>query len=267
MGWWGKLIGGAFGYLMGGVIGALLGAALGHKFDKGLSSTEQDAESLRPDQQSRIQLAFFTATFSVLGAVAKADGRINPEEIAMAERVMAEMDLTPEKRHLAIDLFNQGKAANFALYEVLDEFRRECSRRQNLLRIFLEIQVEAAFADGTLHSAELSLLLSICRRLGLPEDLFWQLLQHHKNRHRQSTETGSDSAHLSMDSAYTLLGIKASATDAEIKNAYRRLMSQHHPDKLVAKGLPEEMMKIAEQKTVEIKKAYEFIKERRGLRS
>lgn len=260
MNWWGKLIGGAFGYLVGGTFGALLGAVLGHNFDKGLADRGNDEKTPRPDQQSRIQLAFFTATFSVLGAVAKADGAVTPSEIALAERVMAEMDLTPEKRRLAIGLFNQGKAPDFALYEVLDEFRHECGRRQNLLRVFLEIQVEAAFADGALHSAEQRLLLDICRRLGLAESLFWQLVQGYQGARSNAASKG-----MNLETAYALLGVEASATDAELKTAYRRLMSQHHPDKLVAKGLPEEMMRIAEQKTVEIKKAYEFIKEERGL--
>ena len=239
MSWWGKLIGGAFGYFMGGPLGALLGAVLGHNFDKGLSGIENGTDDTRPGQQERIQLAFFTATFSVLGAVAKADGRITPDEIALAERVMAEMELTAEKRRVAIGLFNQGKAADFALYEVLDEFRRECGRRQNLLRIFLEIQIEAAYADGALHSNEQRLLLDICRRLGLPESLFWQLNQSHQP---QGSSRSRSSGQMNLSMAYALLGVRQSASDAEVKTAYRRLMSQHHPDKLVAKGLPEEMM-------------------------
>lgn len=263
MSWWGKLIGGAFGYFMGGALGALLGAVLGHNFDKGLSGIENDSDDDRPGQQERIQLAFFTATFSVLGAVAKADGRVTPDEIALAERVMAEMDLSPDKRRVAIGLFNQGKSAGFALDEVLDEFRRECGRRQNLLRLFLEIQVEAAHADGSLHESEQRLLLDICRRLGLPESLFWQLNLRFDPRH-DSRAPGA-SKQMSLGQAYSLLGVRDSASDAEVKTAYRRLMNQHHPDKLVAKGLPEEMMKVAEQKTIEIKKAYELIKARRGM--
>lgn len=263
MNWWGKLIGGAFGYFMGGPLGALLGAVLGHNFDKGLAGISNDSGT---DQQERIQLAFFTATFSVLGAVAKADGRVTPDEIALAERVMTEMDLTPEKRRVAIGLFNQGKAPGFALYEVLREFRQECGRRQNLLRIFLEIQIEAAYVDGALHSSEQKLLLDICRHLGLSEALFWQLEQRIGGQYRaRSSRGGKGTKGLTLSEAYALLGLKASATDAEVKTAYRRLMSQHHPDKLVAKGLPEEMMKLAEQKTIEIKKAYEYIKDQRGL--
>ncbi|OQX47943.1 MAG: molecular chaperone DjlA, partial [Candidatus Sedimenticola endophacoides] len=72
-------------------------------------------------------------------------------------------------------------------------------------------------------------------------------------------------AGLVLDDAYAILNVSADATDAEVKRAYRRLLSQHHPDKLVAKGLPDEMMKVAAQKTHEIRQAYERVKEARGL--
>ena len=68
-----------------------------------------------------------------------------------------------------------------------------------------------------------------------------------------------------LSSAYALLNVAEDASDAEIKKAYRRLLSQHHPDKLVAKGLPEEMMKMAAEKTHQIRKAYEIIREQRGF--
>jgi len=61
-----------------------------------------------------------------------------------------------------------------------------------------------------------------------------------------------------------VLGVTAQADDDEIKKAYRRLMNQHHPDKLVSKGLPEEMIRLATQKTQEIKAAYERIRQARG---
>ena len=62
-----------------------------------------------------------------------------------------------------------------------------------------------------------------------------------------------------------MLNVQPDAGEAEVKRAYRRLMSQHHPDKLVSKGLPEEMVKVATRKTQEIKAAYEKIREARGF--
>ncbi len=251
--------------MLGGPLGALLGGALGHKLD-------QRVEGL-PDSvadQERIQTAFFTATFSVMGHLAKADGRVSPEEINQAKAVMAHMDLQPDMRRAAIDLFNQGKRRDFPLDDVLEQFRRECRRRTTLIQMFLEIQIQAAYADGRLDSAEEQLLLHICHKLGIPEFLFRQLERMIKAQQgaysrggagQQQPTTGAPS----LADAYAMLGISSDATQAEIKKAYRRRMSQHHPDKLVAKGLPEEMMKVATRKTREIRKAYEVIKKARGF--
>ena len=269
MSWWGKLAGGAFGFMLGGPLGALLGAVLGHNLDKGLRGLEQE-EHLGPGDQERVQTAFFTATFSIMGHLAKADGRVSKDEIALAKLVMERMDLDPEMRKAAIDLFNQGKQPHFPLDEVLDQFRRECRRRSTLIQMFIEIQLQAAYADGRLDTAEEQLLLHICRRLGIPEFLFRQLQRMVAAQHGFAAGAGARGAgkarrRPSLDDAYAMLGVTPEATDAEVKKAYRRLMSQHHPDKLVAKGLPEEMMKLAAEKTGEIRKAYEQIKEARGF--
>ena len=256
MSWWGKLVGGAFGFMIGGPIGALLGAALGHNFDRGLE-TEQGSGA---EQTERIQTAFFTTTFAVMGHLAKADGRVSADEISMAEHVMRQMNLQPEQRRVAIRLFNEGKQDDFPLYDVLDQFYRECHRRMNLIQMFLEILIATALADGHLDEAERGVMLSICQHLGIPRPYFEQLLKMVRGQQHFADEAGGVSARgASLEDAYAVLGVKETASDEEVKKAYRKLMSQHHPDKLVAKGLPEEMMRIATEKTQEIKAAYEKV--------
>lgn len=268
MSWWGKVAGGAFGFMLGGPLGALLGAVLGHNLDKGLKGLSEDA-SLEPGDRERIQTAFFTATFSIMGSVAKADGRVSPDEIALAKNVMSEMDLSQEMRDAAINLFNQGKSEGFPLDDVLDQFRKECQRRNTLIQMFIEIQLQAAYADGKLDAAEEQLLLHICKRLGIPEFAFRRLEKMVKaERHHQGGSGRARSAtsqQMSTRDAYAILNVTADTSDAEVKKAYRRLLSQHHPDKLVSKGLPEEMMKMASQKTHEIRQAYEKVKAERGF--
>lgn len=265
MGWWGKLVGGAFGFALGGPLGALLGAALGHGFDRGLKET--GGPTLAPGDRERVQTAFFTATFAVMGRIAKADGRVSPDEIRLAEAVMTEMDLTAELRRTAIDLFNQGKQPGFDLEAVLDQFRRECHRRHTLIQMFVEIQIQAAFADRTMDPAERALLLHICRHLGVPEFVFGRLVEriraelHFAGRSAEGTAAGGGT----LADAYALLGVTERDEPEQIKKAYRRLMSQHHPDKLVSKGLPEEMMRLAAQKTREIRQAYEQVRAARGF--
>lgn len=277
MSWWGKLIGGYFGFMLGGPLGALLGAAVGHGFDRGMRQMKEGVLP-PPGDQERVQTAFFTATFSVMGHLAKADGQVTRTEIRFAEAVMAQMNLSGEMRKTAVRLFTEGKASDFPLDDVLDQFRREVGRRRNLLRMFVEILIQAAYGDGSLSNIEEQILLRICRRLGIA-DYEFRILEKMVGaqvRFRQQAGQGAGArgggayrpapAGPSLDDAYAALGLSRNATDAEVKKAYRRLMSQHHPDKLVAKGLPEEMMKVAAQKTHEIKQAYEIIKERRGIR-
>jgi len=269
MSWWGKVIGGAFGFMLGGPLGALLGATLGHGFDKGLSGVEQlgGPQSWGEGDQERVQAAFFTATFSVMGHVAKADGRVTEDEIDLARRTMEKMQLDEEQKRAAIGLFNTGKEDGFPLVDVLEQLRKECHRRVNLIQMFLEIQITTALADGELHPSEQQVLISVAEHLGISRGQFERLLAMVIAQQRFSRrEWGAAKAPASRESlseAYQLLGETKASSDAEIKKAYRRLMSQHHPDKLVSKGLPEEMMKIATEKTQEIKAAYELVRRSR----
>ncbi len=269
MNWWGKLLGSGFGFLIGGPIGALIGAVLGHNFDNGLKRIQHESdEDLSPGAQERVQATFFTATFATMGHLAKADGRVTPDEIKMAESVMSQMQLSPEQRKVAIDLFNQGKKDDYDLQAVVEQFRIECRRRTNLMRMFVEIQLHAVYADGNRHPAEEKLLEEICGYLKFPKFMLRQMEILVKagldaNRNQRQSHTGRTPA-MPLDDAYELLGVERNEEKATVKRAYRKLMSQHHPDKLVAKGLPPEMIKVATEKTQHIKAAYELIKESKG---
>ena len=256
MAWWGKIIGGAFGFMLGGPLGALLGAALGHNFDKGLKLSDEFGGMAYGDQE-RVQAAFFTATFAIMGHIAKADGKVTRAEIANAEAIMARMQLDTEQRKAAIRLFDEGKADDFPLHEVLAQFRKECHRRINLIQMFLEIQIGTAFSDQKLHPAEKDILYKIADVLGFPREQLDHLF--HLAGGVPSPRTEKAAIH----EAYEILGVAKSASDADVKKAYRRLMNQHHPDKLVSKGLPEEMIKLANEKTQQIREAYELVKKSR----
>tara|TARA_R110002167_G_scaffold3623_4_gene17680 strand:+ start:51833 stop:52618 length:786 start_codon:yes stop_codon:yes gene_type:complete len=260
MSWWGKVIGGTFGFVMGGPIGAVLGAALGNYFDAGLDGVSIDRIG-GPQTNERVQTAFFTAVFSLMGYIAKADGRVSQDEISLAQQVMGQMQLQPAQRKLAIKLFEQGKQDNFPYQEVLAQFKRECQRRRNLIQMFLEILIATALADGKMEASERRLLESMAASLGYPKQAFDQLVLRMSAQFRfQGQEAPADR----LRDAYKVLGLESSASTADVKRAYRKLMSQHHPDKLVSKGLPEEMMAMAKKKTQEIKMAYDTIVEQRG---
>jgi DnaJ like chaperone protein len=271
MRWLGKVLGGSFGFLIGGPLGAIVGTAFGYQLDKGMEHSTRPAFQ---HDEGRVQMAFFTATFSVMGHIAKADGRVSRAEIELAESVMANMDLSDDLRRRAKHLFTEGKSNAFPLDETLDRFRHECHRRTPLIRMFIEIQLRAALADGGIHAGEEQLLLRICNRLRFSRFEFQSLkrllLAQQRfssagsgGRRRTYTTTRRSS---NLDDAYAMLGLTPATSDTDITRAYRRLISQNHPDKLIAKGLPEEMMKIATQKTQQIRKAYELIRSSRNNR-
>lgn len=272
MSWWGKLVGGALGFAMGGPIGAIIGAVAGHQLDAGLrKAAEHDRLQGGADyvQQERVQTVFFTTVFSVMGHLAKADGRVSESEIQMARNIMQQMQLDEQQKQFAIDLFRKGKEADFPLDDVIEQFREEVGRQRNLKQMFIEILLHAAYADGLMHEAERQLFIRICSRLGFSQMQFRMLESmvraqqafHGRTQH----EAPRPRADL-LQEAYEALGVTATASDAEVKKAYRRQMNQHHPDKLVARGLPEEMIKLANEKTQEIKAAYETIRKARGMK-
>ena len=250
MAWWGTFIGGTLGFVFGGPLGAMVGAALGGNLDRGLKMGDQASLG----NQERVQAAFFTTTFSVMGHVAKADGHVSAQEISSAKNIMTQMQLSAPQRKAAVKFFDQGKADDFPLIDVLRQFKKECHGRRNLIQMFIEIQIATALADGKIDPAEKRVLYTIGDVLGFAKSQ----IDHLFNIANGASPSANDT--LTLTQAYKILGISKGSSEAEVKKAYRRLMSQHHPDKLVAKGLPDEMIKLATEKTQEIRKAYDLVK-------
>ena len=264
MAWWGKLVGGALGFAMGGPIGAAVGAFAGHGFDRGLeqSLAEPDGPTPPPPPtgQERAQSAFFVATFAVMGHLAKSDGQVSPPEIALATQVMDELGLSADQKVAARTLFREGRAPSFDLNGVLDQLRRECRFSRHMTLMFLEIQVHAAIADGHISPPERQLLQKVCARLGLPLE---ELAAFERMVGAQAQSQTIESPAEQLANAYATLKLEPTASDDDVKRSYRRLMNQHHPDKLAAKGLPEEMMQLATDRTRAIKSAYDTIRNSR----
>jgi len=257
--WAGKAVGGVLGFLSGGPLGSLLGIALGHQFDRGIAERLGGVSGRSP---SRTQALFFAATFGVMGHIAKSDGRVSEEEIRAARRIMHGMRLSPEQVTLAIEHFTRGKQAEFRLNATIDELDDALGGRRELRRAFVEIQLQALIASGGLDNAKRELLWTIARRLGVGRV---ELAQIEALVRSQGRAAAAPQREQELTEAYSVLGIEPSAEVKAVKLAYRRLMSQHHPDKLVSRGLPESMRANAEQRTREIRAAYERIKAQRNF--
>ncbi|MDQ2070348.1 co-chaperone DjlA [Natronospira bacteriovora] len=261
--WWGKILGGGLGWVAGGPWGVLVGLLVGHAFDR------RQAGLTRFRQQGSDPERFPDTVFQVMGYLAKVDGRVSEAEIAAARQAISQLGLNQASAERVKQCFNEGKAGTFPLDAALRRARQICGRRTDRARIFVELLAQIALADGHIRAAEQRVLEQACHHLGFKRRELNQIIaiisaqQSRSSSHWQPRRPPP--VH-DVHSAYSVLGVERSSSDEAVKKAYRRLMSQHHPDKLAARGLSPEMLKLAEEKTVEIRAAYDRIREARGMR-
>lgn len=281
----GKILGVFFGMLFGGPLGALFGLFLGHQFDKArrLNQAGFHRTGFGGANQHQRQEEFLNAAYAVMGHVAKAKGQVTKEEIQLATIMMDRMNLDSEQKRAAQEAFREGKSADFPLDRVLEKVRISSGGRHDLLQFFLELQISAAFADGSVHPSERDVLHRIAQGLGFSAQQLEQRLrmqeaafrfqqgggfgggQYQGGQHSAGGWQQANSASQLSD-AYDVLGISEEADAKAVKRAYRKLMNEHHPDKLMAKGLPPEMMNVAKEKSQEIQNAYDLIKKVKGFK-
>ncbi len=256
--WWGKVLCAVLGYLVAGPVGAFFGVFIGNLFDRGLlQHFSSPLWYFHAEKRQSVRLLFFQASFSVLGHIAKADGRVSEQEIQMAKTLMRNMNLNREQQKVAQEFFNVGKKENFNLKQTLAAFQKVARDNPNLLKLFIDIQYKAAQLNG-LSEKKIEIMNTILHYMQCApihkqsrfNDDFYQ-----KSSRGQSHQSPSNT----LASAYTILSIQPTSSKQEIKHAYRRLISQNHPDKLIAQGMSKDKIKIANEKTQIIRKAYEQI--------
>jgi DnaJ like chaperone protein len=247
-----------FGALIGLLItksawGAALGAIIGQMLDHGAGVRLGAAGPIS------ISGEFFRTTFEIMGYVAKSDGRVSEAEIDAARKLMQELNLGAADSSAAIACFRAGKAPHYDAELGIERLREACGLRYDLLRAFVELQLRAALAGNGISPPARAILTRIAGRLGLSGLEFAQLEASVRARQARG-KSGT------LAECYAELEVEASISDQEVTKAYRRQMSRHHPDKLVANGLPESMAQMAKEKTQRIQEAYEGIRAARGMR-
>jgi DnaJ like chaperone protein len=270
MAWKGKFFGALIGFLVTRQVwGAVIGALIGHMFDQSIgiryanSAYANAARGGGGARRAPISDVFFRTTFELMGHVAKSDGRVTEAEIGAARGLMQELRLGPNEVNAAIACFRTGKSAAYDAGTSVEYLREACAMRHDLLRAFIELQLRAALAGNGMSPPARIILTRVAERLGISGLEFAHMEAALRGRPGQN---GRPSREQPLAASYTELEVAASVSDQEVTKAYRRQMSRHHPDKLVANGLPESMAQVAKEKTQRIQEAYEAVRAARGMR-
>ncbi|MCE9550806.1 MAG: co-chaperone DjlA [Betaproteobacteria bacterium] len=249
-----KLIGALLGFYFWGFIGAFIGYFLGSFIDRYIA---YGIGGVNPLSQHLRQSVFLETVFISMGKLAKADGHISQDEIDHVEQFIQKLGMSAEHRQQAIALFKRGADANFDLEPSLKKFIAICGNTHNLKQMLLVYLIVMALADGHIHANEEIILKDVARHFGYDQAAFKQILDMVLNQsHFASGQTPTASR---LDDAYKALGVSKESSDHEIKRAYRKLMSQYHPDKLMGQGVPEDMIAVATEQAKEVQVAYDLI--------
>jgi len=264
------------GYIIYGFWGALIGFFLGSWLSYRFRRSSAGLFGLNPKKRVERQTTFINTVFMLMGKLAKADGRISEAEIAQAEAFMSQLEMTPERRKVAIGLFKKGAEADFSVDKTINDFLASCGDAANLKQLMVMYLLGSALADGKLVAQEQSLLRDIALKLGFSDRSFQQLLMmiqaqsqfsggHYHSGNAGSGYTPAQNTADSIASAYKALGVEKDISDSTLKKTYRKLISEFHPDRLMGQGLPEDMIKVATERSKEIQAAYDLVKKSRGL--
>ena len=245
---WGKVIGGVAGFAIGGPLGALLGTAAGHAVDK-FRSQMKAGEGGPENLNTTKQVAFTVAVIVLSAKMAKADGQVTRDEVDAFKQIF---HVPPEEMKGVGAIFDEARkdAEGFEPYakQIAQMFAFQPAVLEELLGGLIHI----AKADGVIHPAEMEFLEKVAMIFGFGHSRFERIKASYLPEQGQ-------------DDPYTVLGLEKTATDDDIKSTYRKLIRENHPDTVIAQGMPQEFIDIANEKMASINAAYDAIKKQRNL--
>ena len=234
----GGIVGGMIGFTLLGPIGALVGSVMGSRMTR-------QAKSRRNPNNLDHQVAFFTALFACLAKIAKADGRVSEEEVSKIESFISnKFNFSEDERNFAINIFQKAKSDSVSFEAYAKQLYQLLGSSPNSLLVFYELLFELAMADGEMHENEERLLRKIPNIFGFDKNVYKDLYNKYVGN---------------ISNAYEILGVTKRMTLEEIKKVYRVKRKEVHPDALISKGLPEELIEKAKEKFIEIQAAFEII--------
>ncbi|WP_077046779.1 TerB family tellurite resistance protein [Pseudomonas sp. KK4] len=253
--WPGTLIGAGAGFAIASIPGAMLGALLGQALDRRLHV--QSWAQLLEKLGGRAALRNDELLFVLLGRLAKCDGRVVDGHIQQARQEMRALDMNEHAQRRAIAAFNRGKSGNDSLRGYLRRLSNQPHAAEGVLRACWRM----VWADGKAGSSERELIAQWGRWLGWTSHQVQALATDYEPHRRAQV-----SATVTYQDAMRLLGVSATSEPAQIKRAYRRLLSRHHPDKIAGSGATASQVREATEKTRELHNAYALIRQRRDFR-
>lgn len=272
----GKIIGGILGFLMGGAIGACLGVFIGGFFDKALNAhLSLPYYHFRSEKRESVINAFVKTCACLMGFFAKLDGRVSEDELRYANQVFQELHLNKAQAQTAKKWFTTSKNGQVSLEDQIRMLSYLKEKNLFLCKTCLDIIYKMLKIDG-LDGQKINSMNKLLSELGFSplesifnREEFWQNMHadyqfRQRSHQRQSYYRPPPTEPNRLDNAFKELGLASNANQPEVKKAYRKLMSQHHPDKMMAKGASEAQIKIATEKTQQISRAYEFICDQKG---
>ena len=239
---WGKLIGGAAGFALGGPLGALLGAIAGHVYDSNKKITDETDDPTK-------QIGFTIAVIALGAKLAKADGVVSEKEIRAFRKVFK---VAPEETNNVARVFNVARRSVHGYEPYAKQVAGMFATNPYVLEKLLGCLFFIAQADGNVSDAEIHYLQNVSIIFGFSEKDFSRI---------RAENIGPDSL-----DPYTILGVPYNIDNNEIKSAYRKLIREHHPDTLIAQGMPEEFIEIANNKVAAINAAYDKVCNDRGIK-
>ena len=242
---WGKIIGGAAGFALGGPLGALFGALAGHAVDRHVDT--EGAPSIE-DRSATKQIAFTIAVIALGAKMAKADGQVSRSEVAAFKQVF---QVPAEESQNVARVFDLAKRDARGFEPYAQQVARMFKKGHPVLEELLEGLFHIARADGKIHDAEIAYLAEVARIFGFTEADFARI---------REANLGPDKA-----DPYTILGVTRQTPNDEIRTAWKKLVRDNHPDRLIAQGLPEEFVSLANEKLATINAAYDKVAKERGI--
>ncbi len=261
------------GFFTFGPFGAMYGGAIGKSIDNaiGFVNTNKDTykKTVKKAINSEVQKVFFTSTFRIMGDVFLKCGFHRMNELKRLHNIMEHMELTMEHRLDAVNNYYLGQKKAFNSDNQVRKLLAKCEDNKHILKMFVEIQLQAVCDEyNDYNQTGVEAIKQIAELISLSEYELSQIQTLVKS-YIAHTSTSASAKKISKfqeeKNAYKMLGLDKSASTSDIKRNYKTLISQHHPDKLIGKGMPSDMAHIATEKIKEINEAYKLIMKSRKI--